>query len=64
MPEFESLEQEFYWDKVRRQLGTMPREVLEQQAFFALLNMAQQKAIANELREHVDQLSKVIHALG
>jgi hypothetical protein len=64
MPDFDTLEQEFTWTLVRNQLRTMPREVLEQQAFLAMLNMAQQKAIAAELRDHLEQIRKVLHALG
>ena len=64
MPEFDSLEKEFYWTQIRSQLREMPREVLEQQCYLAILNLAQQKAIAGELRDHLDHIRKVLHALG
>ncbi|MEM6836283.1 MAG: hypothetical protein AAF609_05460 [Cyanobacteria bacterium P01_C01_bin.120] len=60
MPEFDSLESKFYWELIRRQLQTMPRQMLEQQCFFALLNMAQQKAIANELRDQLHHVCEVL----
>lgn len=64
MSEYSSLEQEFKWTAIAIQLRSMPREVLEQQCLLALLGLEQQKAVNREIRDHLDRVREVLHALG
>jgi hypothetical protein len=63
--EFDSLEQEFtIMGPLRCQVREMPRDVLEAHYLLTFKALLEQKRITDEVRDHLEQLRKVLHALG
>jgi len=62
---FDSLEQEFQiMGSLRIQVNDMPREVLEAHYLMTFKALLEQKRINCEVRDHLDRLREVLHALG